>query len=39
MVLAEFKPTVSGDTEFVAQFDLVIGATPNQAVSSSRQEL
>jgi protocatechuate 3,4-dioxygenase beta subunit len=39
MVLADFKPTVSGDTEFVAQFDLVIGATPNQAVNSSRQDL
>jgi protocatechuate 3,4-dioxygenase beta subunit len=39
MVVAEFKPTVSGDTEFVAQFNLVIGATPNQAVSSFKQEL
>lgn len=31
LVMAEFKPTSGGDTEFVAQFNLVIGATPQQA--------
>ena len=31
LVMAEFKPTNGGDTEFVAQFNLVIGATPQQA--------
>ena len=31
MVVAEFKPAGGGDTDFVAQFNLVIGATPNQA--------
>jgi protocatechuate 3,4-dioxygenase beta subunit len=30
MVTAEFKPAGSGDTEFIAQFNLVIGATPQQ---------
>ena len=31
LVVAEFKPTSGGDTEFVAQFNLVVGATPQQA--------
>ncbi len=30
LVMAEFRPTNGGDTEFNAQFDLVIGATPKQ---------
>ena len=31
LVSAEFNPTSNGDTEFVAKFDLIIGATPQQA--------
>lgn len=31
LVTAEFKPSSDGNTEFVAQFNLVIGATPQQA--------
>ncbi len=31
LVVADFKPTGGGDTEFAARFDLVVGATPEQA--------
>jgi protocatechuate 3,4-dioxygenase beta subunit len=31
LVMAEFKPASGGDAQFVAQFNLVIGATPQQA--------
>lgn len=31
LVVAEFNPTGGGDTEFVAEFNLVIDATPEQA--------
>ena len=31
LVVAEFVPASGGDTEFVAKFDFVIGATPQQA--------